>query len=257
MVHPARPGRSRAAAPRSCASDDDDRGPPPAIHAEAELSALREAAQAFTGTNGVPALPTADLPLERPATPILTPGAAATTRAHRTQKRSRPSQDTVRHVKRLSIQGETAAPDAIAHDPQGAPADIGHPPIQIQRYPHPLRPWRSPGARRFRPFRAHQPREVRERGDEEIASQARSARAGSTRTVDHSTRSGPPAKARCLGTRTTAGHDLVGAAGARRPREPRAVHLLVKGAIVQAAEGDRQAAQPTKTIARLVLEQHR
>jgi AcrR family transcriptional regulator len=34
-------------------------------------------------------------------------------------------------------------------------------------------------------------------------------------------------------------------------------HLLMKGAIVQAAEGDRQAAQRAKTIARLVLEQHR
>jgi AcrR family transcriptional regulator len=34
-------------------------------------------------------------------------------------------------------------------------------------------------------------------------------------------------------------------------------HLLMKGAIVQAAEGDRQAAQRAKTIARLLLEQHR
>jgi AcrR family transcriptional regulator len=34
-------------------------------------------------------------------------------------------------------------------------------------------------------------------------------------------------------------------------------HLLMKGAIVQAAEGDRLAAQRAKTIARLVLEQHR
>jgi AcrR family transcriptional regulator len=34
-------------------------------------------------------------------------------------------------------------------------------------------------------------------------------------------------------------------------------HLLMKGAIVQAAEGDRQAAQRAKTIARLVLKQHR
>jgi AcrR family transcriptional regulator len=34
-------------------------------------------------------------------------------------------------------------------------------------------------------------------------------------------------------------------------------HLLMKGAIVQAAEGDRQAAQRARTIARLVLEQHR
>jgi AcrR family transcriptional regulator len=34
-------------------------------------------------------------------------------------------------------------------------------------------------------------------------------------------------------------------------------HLLMKGAIVQAAEGDRQAAQRAKTIGRLVLEQHR
>ena len=34
-------------------------------------------------------------------------------------------------------------------------------------------------------------------------------------------------------------------------------HLLMKGAIVQAAEGDRQAAQRAKTIARLVLAQHR
>jgi AcrR family transcriptional regulator len=34
-------------------------------------------------------------------------------------------------------------------------------------------------------------------------------------------------------------------------------HILMKGAIVQAAEGDREAAQRAKTIARLVLEQHR
>jgi AcrR family transcriptional regulator len=34
-------------------------------------------------------------------------------------------------------------------------------------------------------------------------------------------------------------------------------HLLMKGAIVQAAEGDRQAAQRAKSIARLLLEQHR
>jgi AcrR family transcriptional regulator len=34
-------------------------------------------------------------------------------------------------------------------------------------------------------------------------------------------------------------------------------HLLMKGAIVQAAEGDRQAAQRAKTIARLVLNQYR
>jgi AcrR family transcriptional regulator len=34
-------------------------------------------------------------------------------------------------------------------------------------------------------------------------------------------------------------------------------HLLMKGAIVQAAEGDRQAAQRAKTIARLLLEEHR
>jgi AcrR family transcriptional regulator len=34
-------------------------------------------------------------------------------------------------------------------------------------------------------------------------------------------------------------------------------HLLMKGAIVQAAEGDRQAARRAKTIARLLLEQHR
>jgi AcrR family transcriptional regulator len=34
-------------------------------------------------------------------------------------------------------------------------------------------------------------------------------------------------------------------------------HLLMKGAIVQAAEGDRRAAQRAKTIARLVLDQHR
>ena len=34
-------------------------------------------------------------------------------------------------------------------------------------------------------------------------------------------------------------------------------HLLMKGAIVQAAEGDRQAAQRAKTIARLVLDQYR
>jgi AcrR family transcriptional regulator len=34
-------------------------------------------------------------------------------------------------------------------------------------------------------------------------------------------------------------------------------HLLMKGAIVQAAEGDREAAHRAKTIARLVLEQHR
>jgi AcrR family transcriptional regulator len=44
-------------------------------------------------------------------------------------------------------------------------------------------------------------------------------------------------------------------------RDPEALalswHLLMKGAIVQAAEGDRQAAQRAKTIARLVLEQHR
>lgn len=34
-------------------------------------------------------------------------------------------------------------------------------------------------------------------------------------------------------------------------------HLLMEGAIVQAAEGDRRAAQRAKTIARLVLNQHR
>jgi AcrR family transcriptional regulator len=34
-------------------------------------------------------------------------------------------------------------------------------------------------------------------------------------------------------------------------------HILMKGAIVQAAEGDRKAAQRAKTIALLVLEQHR
>ena len=34
-------------------------------------------------------------------------------------------------------------------------------------------------------------------------------------------------------------------------------HLLMKGAIVQAAEGDRQAAQRAKTIARLVLDRYR
>ena len=34
-------------------------------------------------------------------------------------------------------------------------------------------------------------------------------------------------------------------------------HLLMKGAIVQAAEGDRQAAQRAKTIARLLLDQYR
>jgi AcrR family transcriptional regulator len=34
-------------------------------------------------------------------------------------------------------------------------------------------------------------------------------------------------------------------------------HILMKGAIVQAAEGDREAAQRAKTIAQLVLEQHR
>ena len=34
-------------------------------------------------------------------------------------------------------------------------------------------------------------------------------------------------------------------------------HLLMKGAIVQAAEGDRQAARRAKSIAQLVLEQHR
>jgi AcrR family transcriptional regulator len=34
-------------------------------------------------------------------------------------------------------------------------------------------------------------------------------------------------------------------------------HLLMKGAIVQAAEGDRHAAQRAKTIARLVLEERR
>jgi AcrR family transcriptional regulator len=34
-------------------------------------------------------------------------------------------------------------------------------------------------------------------------------------------------------------------------------HLLMKGAIVQAAEGDRQAAQRAKSIAGLLLEQHR
>jgi AcrR family transcriptional regulator len=34
-------------------------------------------------------------------------------------------------------------------------------------------------------------------------------------------------------------------------------HLLMKGAIVQAAEGDRQAAQRAKAIARLLLDEHR
>ena len=34
-------------------------------------------------------------------------------------------------------------------------------------------------------------------------------------------------------------------------------HLLMKGAIVQAAEGDRQAAQRAKTIAQLLLDQYR
>jgi hypothetical protein len=46
-----------------------------------------------------------------------------------------------------------------------------------------------------------------------------------------------------------------------RLRDPEAFalswHLLMKGAIVQAAEGDRQAAQRAKTIARLLLEQRR
>jgi AcrR family transcriptional regulator len=44
-------------------------------------------------------------------------------------------------------------------------------------------------------------------------------------------------------------------------REPEAFalswHLLMKGAIVQALEGDRQAAQRAKRIARLLLDQHR
>jgi AcrR family transcriptional regulator len=34
-------------------------------------------------------------------------------------------------------------------------------------------------------------------------------------------------------------------------------HILMKGAIVQAAEGDREAAQRAKKLARLLLEQHR
>jgi AcrR family transcriptional regulator len=46
-----------------------------------------------------------------------------------------------------------------------------------------------------------------------------------------------------------------------RLRDPEAFalswHLLMKGAIVQAAEGDRQAAQRAKTIARLLLDQYR
>lgn len=35
------------------------------------------------------------------------------------------------------------------------------------------------------------------------------------------------------------------------------LHILMKGAIVQAAEGDRQAAQRAKAMAKLLLEQHR
>ncbi len=34
-------------------------------------------------------------------------------------------------------------------------------------------------------------------------------------------------------------------------------HILMKGAIVQAAEGDRKAAQRAKALAALLLEQHR
>jgi AcrR family transcriptional regulator len=47
-------------------------------------------------------------------------------------------------------------------------------------------------------------------------------------------------------------------AGVRDPEEfAFSWHLLMKGAIVQAAEGDRQAARRAKTIAQLVLDQHR
>jgi AcrR family transcriptional regulator len=47
-------------------------------------------------------------------------------------------------------------------------------------------------------------------------------------------------------------------AGLRDPEEfALSWHILMKGSIVQAAEGDREAAQRAKAIAKLLLEQHR
>jgi AcrR family transcriptional regulator len=66
------------------------------------------------------------------------------------------------------------------------------------------------------------------------------------------------ASARYLENIRTFLRTLAGEAGLRDPEAfALSWHLLMKGAIVQAAEGDRQAAQRAKTIARLVLEQHR
>jgi AcrR family transcriptional regulator len=47
-------------------------------------------------------------------------------------------------------------------------------------------------------------------------------------------------------------------AGLRDPASfARSWHILMKGSIVSAAEGDNQAAQRAKTLARLLIEQHR
>jgi AcrR family transcriptional regulator len=52
--------------------------------------------------------------------------------------------------------------------------------------------------------------------------------------------------------------ELAEAAGLREPAGfARAFHILMKGAIVSAVEGDTAAAQPAKALARTLIEQHR
>ena len=66
------------------------------------------------------------------------------------------------------------------------------------------------------------------------------------------------ASARYLANIRTIVRTLAEEAGLRDPESfALSWHLLMKGAIVQAAEGDRQAAQRAKTIARLLLDQYR
>ena len=66
------------------------------------------------------------------------------------------------------------------------------------------------------------------------------------------------ASARYLANIRTIVRELAEDAGLHDPEElALSWHLLMKGAIVQAAEGDRQAAQRAKAIARLLLEQYR
>ena len=53
-------------------------------------------------------------------------------------------------------------------------------------------------------------------------------------------------------------HDLAREAGLRDPDVfARSFHLLMKGAIVTAVEGDTAAARPAQELARLLIEQHR